>query len=418
MKVRFVCFDYERKFCDLRIFAYLCENNIESINMKHFFIFAVSALLAVANVLFVSAQSKVTELQNLPKIIKSGPYKAGHIQGIAVDAECKYIYLSYTTMLIKADLNGNVVGTVKGLLGHLGCLDFNTKDGRVYGSLEYKDDGIGKGILKMEKSARKLDNAFYIAVFDVDRITRMDMDAEKDGIMTTVYLPTVLDDYLATVTTAEGEKKHRFGCSGIDGVSFGPRFGKTDGKEYLTVAYGIYGETDRSDNDYQVLLQYDVSKWDKYETSLSQENMHTNGPAHPDKTFFAMTGNTTYGVQNLEYDHCTHSWFMCVYKGKKKQYPNYSLYAIDGTQRPVKQPLQGVPYLKKGFVVPLKSEGLEDESTGIRGWNFGVGATGVCSLGEGYFYFSHNYRNSEGQGSDIRLYRYTGEAEKPFEPVK
>lgn len=116
----------------------------------------------------------------------------------------------------------------------------------------------------------------------------MDMDAEKDGIMTTVYLPTVLDDYLAKVTTNEGEKQHRFGCSGIDGVSFGPRFGKKDGKEYLTVAYGIYGEVDRSDNDYQVLLQYDTSKWHKYETPLSQENMHTNGPAQPDREYFAM----------------------------------------------------------------------------------------------------------------------------------
>jgi len=386
--------------------------------MKRFFIFVVTALLAVSDVLFVSAQNGVTELQNLPKTIKSGPYKAGHIQGIAVDAERKYIYLSYTTMLIKADLNGNVVGSVKGLLGHLGCLDFNAKDGRVYGSLEYKDDGIGKGILKMEKSARKLDNAFYIAIFDVKRITRMDMDAEKDGIMTTVYLPTVLNDYLAKVTTNEGEKQHRFGCSGIDGVSFGPRFGKKDGKEYLTVAYGIYGEVDRSDNDYQVLLQYDMSKWHKYEAPLSQENMHTNGPAQPDREYFVMTGNTTYGVQNLEYDPHTNNWFMCVYSGKKKHFPNYSLYAIDGVGRPVKQPLKGIPYLKKGFVIPLKAEGLKDESTGIRGWNFTIGSTGICSLGKGYFYISQNYRSAEGQGSNIRLYRYTGEAQNPFELVK
>ncbi|MDD3040003.1 hypothetical protein [Bacteroides sp.] len=386
--------------------------------MKHIFIFTVAALLAISNALFVSAQGKITELQNLPITIKSGPYKAGHIQGIAVDAERKYIYLSYTTMLIKADLNGNVIGSVKGLLGHLGCLDFNEKDGRVYGSLEYKDDGIGKGILQMEKSLRKLDNAFYIAIFDVERITRMDMDAEKDGIMSTVYLPTVLDDYLATVTTVEGEKPHRFGCSGIDGVSFGPRFGKKDGKEYLTVAYGIYGEVERSDNDYQVLLQYDISKWGKYETSLSQENMHTNGPAQPDREYFAMTGNTTYGVQNLEYDAYTKSWFMCVYSGKKKHFPNYSLYAIDGAARPVKQPLKGVPYIKKGFVVPLKAAGLKDDSTSIHGWNFNIGATGFCSLGEGYFYISHNYRTAEGQGSNIRLYRYTGEVQNPFKLVE
>ncbi len=33
---------------------------------------------------------------------------------------------------------GNVIGTVEGFTGHLGDLDFNTQDGRVYGSLEYK----------------------------------------------------------------------------------------------------------------------------------------------------------------------------------------------------------------------------------------------------------------------------------------
>ena len=61
--------------------------------MKRFFIFVVAALLAVSDALFVSAQNGVTELQNLPKTIKSGPYKAGHTQGIAVEAERKYIYL-------------------------------------------------------------------------------------------------------------------------------------------------------------------------------------------------------------------------------------------------------------------------------------------------------------------------------------
>ena len=88
--------------------------------------------------------------------------------------------------------------------------------GRVYGSLEYKNDAIGKGIMKMEKSSRKLDNAFYIAIFDVDKMNRVGMDAEKDGIMTTVYLPTVLEDYLAKVEVEGKVYEHRLGCSGID----------------------------------------------------------------------------------------------------------------------------------------------------------------------------------------------------------
>ena len=376
-------------------------------------------LYTLALTLATIAFSTIAIAQNpatLPRKIESGPYKAGHIQGIAVDAEQKYIYYSYTTMLIKTDMQGNIVGTVTGLLGHLGDLGFNNEDGRLYGSLEYKNDAIGQGILRMEKSSRKLQNAFYIAIFDVDKITREGMDAEKDGIMTTVYLPTVLDDYLAEVQTAEGKKEHRLGCSGIDGVTFGPKFGKRGGKQYLTVGYGVYGDTERSDNDYQVLLQYDVRKWQKYERALSQDDMHQQGPAKPAEQYFVKTGNTTYGVQNLDYDAASHSWMMAVYKGKKKNYPNYTFFAADGAARPVTKALDGVPYIKKAKVVALKAAGKQQGE--IRGWDWGVGSTGMCSLGEGYFYLSHNYKIEAGQGSIIRLYRFTGNEKQAFEPVE
>ena len=375
----------------------------------------VATLLATMFFLLPASAQRPAALQ---AEIASGPFKAGHIQGIAVDQKKGYIYYSYTTMLIKTDLQGRIVGSVTGLLGHLGDLDLNEADGRVYGSLEYKNDAIGRGILNMEKSTRTLDNAFYIAIFDVDRIDRVGMSAEKDGIMTTVYLPTVLEDYLAEVATSEGKKAHRLGCSGIDGVAFGPKFGSTSGKEYLTVAYGIYSEKDRSDNDYQVLLQYDTEKWAKYERTLSQDDMHQMGPRKPAGQYFVFTGNTTYGVQNLEYDPFTEAWLMAVYKGVKEHYPNYTLFAADAKARPAKQTLQGIPYIKKGLVVPLKAEGLKDATTGIRGWMWGVGSTGMAALGGGYYYFSHNYNSEQGQGSTIRMYRYTDLKDEAFEEVK
>ena len=375
----------------------------------------VATLLAAMFFLLPASAQRPAALQ---AEIASGPFKAGHIQGIAVDQKKGYIYYSYTTMLIKTDLQGRIVGSVTGLLGHLGDLDLNEADGRVYGSLEYKNDAIGRGILNMEKSTRTLDNAFYIAIFDVDRIDRVGMSAEKDGIMTTVYLPTVLEDYLAEVATSEGKKAHRLGCSGIDGVAFGPKFGTTSGKEYLTVAYGIYSEKDRSDNDYQVLLQYDTEKWAKYERTLSQDDMHQMGPRKPAGQYFVFTGNTTYGVQNLEYDPFTEAWLMAVYKGVKEHYPNYTLFAADAKARPAKQTLQGIPYIKKGLVVPLKAEGLKDATTGIRGWMWGVGSTGMAALGGGYYYFSHNYNSEQGQGSTIRMYRYTDLKDEAFEEVK
>lgn len=379
--------------------------------MKHLYSLAV-----ILTAMLLATSAVAQNPASLPRKIESGPFKAGHIQGIAVDTEQKYMYYSYTTMLIKTDMQGNIVGSVTGLLGHLGDLDFNDADGRLYGSLEYKNDAIGQGILRMEKSERKLQTAFYIAIFDVDKITREGMDAEKDGIMTTVFLPTVLEDYLAEVLTAEGKQNHRLGCSGIDGVTFGPKFGKKGGKQYLTVGYGVYGDTNRSDNDYQVLLQYDVSKWAKYEKPLSQEEMHLQGPAKPAGQYFVKTGNTTYGVQNFDYDASSHSWMMAVYKGNKKHFPNYTFFAADGAARPVKQALEGVPYIKKAKVVALKAAGKQQGD--IRGWDWGVGSTGMCSLGDGYFYLSHNYKIEAGQGSIIRLYRFTGNADNAFEAVK
>ena len=373
--------------------------------MRKIISFATLALLLATASLTASAQ----EMMHIyPRTIKSGPFKTGHIQGIAVDTEKGYVYYSYTTILIKTDLQGNIIGSVTGLLGHLGDLDFNPQDGRVYGSLEYKNDAIGKGILKAEKSSFKPNNAFYIAIFDVDRITREGMSAEKDGIMTTVHLSTVVDDYLDIVELDNGKWEHRLGCSGIDGVAFGPKFGKKGGKQLLTVTYGIYSDHKRSDNDYQVLLQYDVKKWKKYERPLSHENMHREGPAKPNGEYFAYTGNTNYGVQNIEYDEDLKVWWLAVYAGSKPQFPNYNLFAIDGTVKPTKSALKGVPYIDKANTLTLWDKGEQDSKTGIRGWRFGVGSTGIAYLGKGMYYFSHNYGTDKGQGSNIRLYNIDG----------
>ena len=70
--------------------------------------------------------------------IFTGTHGNCHIQGIAVDQKKGYIYYSFTTKLIKSTLDGQIVGSVEGLTGHLGCIDFNEADGRVYGSLEYE----------------------------------------------------------------------------------------------------------------------------------------------------------------------------------------------------------------------------------------------------------------------------------------
>lgn len=381
--------------------------------MKRLF---VIILLLAAGIGMLTAQ---TPIEQLPKQICSGEWKAGHVQGLAVDTKREYIYFSFTTMLVKMDMQGNVVGTVTGLLGHLGCIEFNDADGRIYGSLEYKDDSIGRGILKQEKSNKKFDTAFYVAIFDVGKITRQGMSAEKDGIMTTVYLPTVVEDFKAKVECGGKTLEHRFGCSGFDGITFGPKFGKSDGKYYLTIAYGIYGDANRSDNDHQVLLQYDASNWTKYEQPLSQDNMHQSGPKKPAGRYFVYTGNRNWGVQNMEYDKSRNFWFLATYETKKSDFAGFSLMTIDGNIAPKKQTLKGVDYCKSGNLLTLSGRGMTDANHhSIRGWHFDKSSTGIHALGDNYFYISHRKRNKPYQSCTATLYKFVGKESYPFDLIQ
>ena len=116
---------------------------------------------------------------DLPKNIYSGAYRAGHCQGIAVDTKGGFVYYSFTTMLVKTDLAGRFLGSVTGLCGHLGCIAFDPDDGRVYGSLEYKNDAIGRGIVNMLGGGIEIPDRFYMAIFDADRIDRADMPSAE-----------------------------------------------------------------------------------------------------------------------------------------------------------------------------------------------------------------------------------------------
>ena len=325
-----------------------------------------------------------------PDTIFSGHWPYGHCQGIAVDTAREYMYYSFTTALVKTDMQGNLIGSCVGLLGHLGCIAFNDEDGRVYGSLEYKNDAIGRGILDHAGHADEITDAFYIARFDVNKIDRVGMDACADGVMQGVYLREVVEDYHAKVQCDGKTVDHRHGCSGIDGTTFGPMPGSSDPKKYLFVAYGIYSDLERTDNDDQVLLCYDISGWDAFAKPISQADMHTCGPEKPDRKFFVRTGNTNWGVQNLEYDPFCNGFMMAVYKGSKPDWPNKPMYIVDATVAP------------DGDRLTLK------ESASSTGWDFEYGSTGLIALGGGEYYVSYHGRSDEGHFTNVRLCRWNG----------
>ena len=327
-----------------------------------------------------------------------------HIQGIAVDQKNGYIYYSFTTKLVKSRLDGEIVGTVDGLMGHLGCIAFNESDGKVYGSLEYKNDKIGQGILASLGRSVALENAFYIAIFDVDKIVRCDMSAEADGIMKCVYLKEVVDDFSGAGRDLDGRTvPHKYGCSGIDGTTFAPLVGGSaeDGM-YLYVAYGVYSDHNRSDNDHQVLLCYDVRGWGDIARPLNQCDMHTNGPDKPLKKLFVYTGNTTYGVQNLEYDKNKNALFMAVYRGSKPEFPNYALFIADMSNPSEKRELTGIGEIGETIQLLKLGEGVGE----IYGWNFPYGSTGLYSYGDGRWLISHNGVRDGEQFSRIFAYKW------------
>ncbi|GGD54922.1 hypothetical protein [Pseudoxanthomonas indica] len=369
----------------------------------------VGVMLACAPVVPAYAGQSTTPA--LPLVQEAGSWDAGHVQGIAVDERNGFVYYSFTTLLAKVAFDGTLVGTLQGWTGHLGDLDFNAADGKVYGSLEYKDD-----------------QAFYIAVIDVSRIDRIGMQASRSDLMQTVYLAEVAKDYTADVDgdgrfdgNVADTADHRYGCSGIDGVGFGPAFGRTDGPRYLTVAYGIYANTARSDNDHQVLLQYDVSDWGKFAQPLTEASPHHSGPVDLRGKYFLHTGNTSYGVQTLAYDDARQRWWLGVYRGKKAAFPNYGLFAVDARIPPRAADLPGVPAAngsgwEQASVLSLADDGLHDAATGIRGWQQKADV-GFQPVGPGQYLLATNTGGKGAHGAVLQLMRWSGDASHPFVPV-
>ena len=354
----------------------------------------------------------------LPNRIFSGSFSEGHVQGIAIDAERGYVYYSFTTVFVKADLDGRIIGTVEQLAGHLGCITLDRDSGAVYGSLEFKHDVIGMGIVGRTGRALADEDAFYLVKFDTALIDRVGMNAERDGVMRAVYLRDVIEDYSAT-DSLDG-RAHRYGCSGIDGVALGPIFGEApDSEPKLMVAYGIYRESDRSGNDYQLILRFDRSVFDLYARPLNQASPHHSGPESAEARYFFYTGNTTFGVQNLEYDPHSRNWFVAVYPGQKEDFENFRMFAIDGRVPASTSELEGRGG-EVGLVLASAEIGANGRDPRIFGSHFRWGSTGMASLGDGFFYFSEDGRMPEEKlfFTNIVKYRYSPESPELFERVE
>ncbi len=134
--------------------------------------------------------------------------------------------------------------------------------------------------------------------------------------------------------------------------------------------------------------------------------MHHAGPERPFKKLFVYTGNTNWGVQNLEYDAHTGNYFMAVYRGKKPEFPNYPMFIVDGHKAPRNTVLHGAEPEMTAETLALAQGELTDATSGVSGWSFEFGSTGLCSLGNGFFYVSHDGHDENGWFTHVRLYRW------------
>ena len=324
-----------------------------------------------------------------------------HVQGIAYDPDAGKMYFSFTTSFVVTDMSGAVVGSVGHIQGHLGAMVFDPVRRKVYASLECKDDVIGRGLSDFAKGR----SMFYIAIIDVDKVTSVGMDSEDNEAFRIVCVREATKDYHLKGFGPGGEEyEHFYGCSGIDGVAIAPKLGKRGGKEYLYVAYGIYGDNSRNDNDCQVLLRYDIDGLERHAGKVRFGEFYSEGPEKPLDKCFVYTGNTNWGVQNMAYDKASGKMFLFVYKGSKDRFTNYDAFSFDVSARPVKRGLPGVPYDKSRHTVV----GSWEDPVG--GLSFKYGSTGVSPLGDGRFYFSENGKSAATgkQYCRARVYRWNG----------
>lgn len=292
----------------------------------------------------------------------------GHLQGMCVDDDLRYMYVSYTDGIGKIDMKtGEVAGYLTGFDGglHIGCLAYY--DGHIYGSFE-----------------AQATHKFYIIQVDESQFWGVMDTREKwlDAVrVILLYEPTVDARDLMGDTWDNGdgiagrneEVGHRYSNAGIDGVTFGTypgEFGKENADVYMFVSYGTYwftnGDTtlsNRLDDEHIILQAYNTKDFlneqnqSQYllelaytDTTTPDQNGVSNARSlnyaddsilHAKKAMFVFVGNTRWGCQQIEYDRTTGDIWLSTY-GASDGSPvaGTNWHVIDGSKTPQHKEIQ------------------------------------------------------------------------------
>ncbi len=271
------------------------------------------------------------------------PQGADHIQGICVDDEGKYMYASFTNMVVKADIaTGEIVGTMVGLAtgtlvsgAHIGELTYY--NGKIYAAVEYKAS-----------------ERWYIAVIDGDLITEMNMHYTTPGMMKACYVPQVGDAFVEEFDAGEHNNTHssmghRYGAAGIDAMTIGKIPGggyDTDGdgvldvaddKDYLFTVLVPFQNPGRYDNENTIFLMYDLESFTEQNLVPFSEDLLAKDYTAEDELLykhkiFCYAGNRQYGAQQLELDKDTGDYIMeCYGDSGKSEFPGVTRLVVDSS---------------------------------------------------------------------------------------
>ncbi|MBQ3230035.1 MAG: hypothetical protein IJB49_03355 [Clostridia bacterium] len=241
-----------------------------------------------------------------------------HMQGFS--SGNGFMYWSFTDSLVKTTLSGTVKCQVEIHGGHLGDCDYY--NGKIYASY------LGRAL---PGHAWEYWTGFMIYVFDADDLQIVDI------------INLDICDYYKSITCTPEDTR---GFQGIDGVCFAPD--PISGEMRMFVACALYtGEKYSS----QIILQFTPEGI--YETE-----------------YHIPTGNTVYGIQNLDYDAENNEFWFTTYGGSQPYQPKEVLYCISGDLKEIKRKyLYSTPYGfeclgKEGFYASLHI-GKNGNCTGI-----------------------------------------------------
>ncbi len=319
-----------------------------------------------------------------------------------MDQENQFMYTTWTNIFAKQDMEGNTIGTVTGFPGHMGDCTFNAEDGKVYATVWIPKNPYDYTYTQ--------EDHYLLAIIDVDKINQVGMKFNEGDVMRFVRLSN-LEAY---------NRSGQYGLGGVDGCTFGPQFGTTTGPNLLTIAANFPMDLTRTDNDYQMLWQYEWTNiWENaraFDGTLA--DLPTWAPTPLDE-YFMYTGNGDWGIQTMEYDSYNQLWFFNLYDVHRQGFTSYNLHVVSAASAPVEEEIKGQPTTTTGKVLKQIEKGEHDETNGIWSFAYYEACTGLESLGDGYFYVCESLeRNATTNNYGAKVYKvtWTGEG-RGFERV-